>query len=155
VRPWFERRFGFGHLGEADFPFLLERLRGAPARVEEKVRDLARELLTRRDGEAWSIQEHVGHLVDLDALHAARLDDYRAGASVLRAADLATSARPGSSSATSSRISRWHIQRGSAATEGRRRLGRAVAGRAVGIPPPPPSSPATAGQSGGLVSMRR
>jgi hypothetical protein len=88
VRRWFERRFSFEHLGEADFPFLLERLRGAPARVEDKTRGLARERLTRRGGDAWSIQEHIGHLGDLDALHAARLDDYRGGASVLRAADL-------------------------------------------------------------------
>ena len=88
MRRWFERRFSFEHLSESDFPFLVERLRGAPARVEDKLRDLPPELLTRRDGEAWSIQEHVGHLVDLDALHDARLDDYRAGADVLRAADL-------------------------------------------------------------------
>lgn len=88
LRRWFERRFSFEHLGPGDAPFLVERLRGAPARVEDKTRGLARELLTRRDGEAWSIQEHVGHLVDLDALHDARLDDYRGGASVLRAADL-------------------------------------------------------------------
>jgi uncharacterized damage-inducible protein DinB len=88
LRRWFERRFSFEHLSEADFPFLVERLRGAPARVEDKTRALAPALLTRREGEAWSIQEHVGHLLDLDALHAARLDDYRAGADVLRAADL-------------------------------------------------------------------
>jgi uncharacterized damage-inducible protein DinB len=88
VRRWFERRFSFEHLSAQDAAFLVERLRGAPARVEDKLRDLPRALLTRRDGEAWSIQEHVGHLVDLDALHAARLDDYLAGASVLRAADL-------------------------------------------------------------------
>jgi DinB superfamily len=88
VRPWFERRFSFEHLGEQDFPFLLERLRGAPARVEDKTRPLARELLTRRNGESWSIQEQVGHLIDLDGLHDARLEDYRAGAKELRPADL-------------------------------------------------------------------
>lgn len=88
MRRWFERRFSFEHLGEADFPFLVERLRGAPARVEDKTRGLGRDLLARRDGEAWSIQEHVGHLADLDALHVARLEDFRAGADVLRAADL-------------------------------------------------------------------
>ena len=88
MRPWFERRFSFEHLGEADFPFLVERLRGAPARVEDKTRPLGREALTRRSGDAWSIQEHVGHLLDLDGLHDARLDDYRAGASALRPADL-------------------------------------------------------------------
>ena len=88
MRRWFERRFSFEHLSAQDTAFLVERLRGAPARVEDKLRGLPRELLTHRDGEAWSIQEHVGHLVDLDALHDARLDDYLAGASVLRAADL-------------------------------------------------------------------
>ena len=89
MRPWFERRFSFEHLGAADFPFLLERLRGAAVRVEEKTRPLPRELLVLRPGEnAWSIQEQVGHLVDLDLLHDARVDDYREGKGVLRAADL-------------------------------------------------------------------
>jgi uncharacterized damage-inducible protein DinB len=88
VRRWFDRRFDFAHLGADDFPFLLERLRGAPARAEEKARALARGRLTRKVGEAWSMQEHLGHLADLDVLHDARLDDYRAGVAVLRAADL-------------------------------------------------------------------
>jgi uncharacterized damage-inducible protein DinB len=89
LRRWFERRFSFEHLSEADFPFQVERLRGAPARAEDKTRGLPRGRLTRPGGgDSWSIQEHVGHLVDLDPLHDARLDDYRAGASVLRAADL-------------------------------------------------------------------
>ena len=89
LRPWFERRFSFEHLGEPDFPFLLERLRGAPARAFDKTHALSRERLTRKPAaDAWSIQEHVGHLVDLDLLHDARVDDYREGAAVLRAADL-------------------------------------------------------------------
>jgi uncharacterized damage-inducible protein DinB len=88
VRPWFERRFSFEHLGEPDFPFLVERLRGAPARAEDKARLLAQERLVRKDGGAWSIQEHVGHLLDLDGLHDGRLDDYLAGVSALRPADL-------------------------------------------------------------------
>jgi uncharacterized damage-inducible protein DinB len=88
VRPWFERRFSFEHLGEADFPFLLERLRGASARIEDKTRAIGRHVLVRKDGDAWSIQEHVGHLLDLDGLHDGRLDDYLAGAAALRPADL-------------------------------------------------------------------
>jgi len=87
-RPWFERRFSFAHLADDDLPVVVERLRGTPARVEEKVRDLPRGLVTRRDGDGWSIQEHVGHLLDLDELHEGRLDDYRAGAASLRPADL-------------------------------------------------------------------
>jgi uncharacterized damage-inducible protein DinB len=84
---WFDRRFNFD-LPEALFPVVVERLRGTPARIEEKVRDLSPAVLTRREGDAWSIQEHVGHLVDLDALHDGRLDDFLAGATILRAADL-------------------------------------------------------------------
>lgn len=84
---WFDRRFNF------DFPVemvyvILERMRGTAPRIEEKVRGLSREILTRRDGDKWSVQEHIGHLVDLDELHYGRLDDYEAGRTELRPADL-------------------------------------------------------------------
>jgi uncharacterized damage-inducible protein DinB len=85
---WIDRKFGFDHFTEADFPSLADRLRATPARIEEIVKDLPRETLIRGDGESWSIQEQVGHLLEVDALHDGRLDDYRAGASVLRAADM-------------------------------------------------------------------
>jgi uncharacterized damage-inducible protein DinB len=85
---WTDRRFSFD-LPEALFPIVVERLRGTPARIEDKVRALPPDLLTRRDGDAWSIQEHIGHLLDLDDLHTGRLDDFLAGAAVLRAADMA------------------------------------------------------------------
>ena len=85
---WIERKFSFDHLTEADFPSLTDRLRATPARIEQLVKDLPPEVLTRRAGQSWSIQEQVGHLLEVDALHDGRLDDYRAGASVLRAADM-------------------------------------------------------------------
>ena len=84
---WVDRRFTF-NLPEGLFPVVVERLRGTPARIEDKVRALSPTLLTRRDGNTWSIQEHIGHLLDLDELHAGRLDDFLAGAAVLRAADM-------------------------------------------------------------------
>jgi uncharacterized damage-inducible protein DinB len=84
---WVDRAFDFSMPVEL-FPVVIERLRGAPARVEEKVRDLPASVLTRRDGNAWSIQEQIGHLLDLDELHIGRLDDYLAGAAVLRPADV-------------------------------------------------------------------
>lgn len=84
---WTDRRFTFD-LPEGLFPIVIERLRGTPARIEDKIRGLPPEILTRRDGDAWSIQEHVGHLLDLDELHAGRLDDFLAGAAVLRPADM-------------------------------------------------------------------
>jgi uncharacterized damage-inducible protein DinB len=84
---WTDRRFTFD-LPEALFPVVTERLRGTPARIEDKVRDLSPARLTRRPGDAWSIQEHIGHLLDLDQLHSGRLDDFLAGAPVLRPADV-------------------------------------------------------------------
>ena len=84
---WVDRNWEFS-LPTTMHPFVLERLRGTPARVEEKVRTLPRGILVRRDGDRWSIQEHIGHLLDLDALHAGRLDDYLAAARVLREADM-------------------------------------------------------------------
>lgn len=85
--PWTQRRWKF------DFPVrlhpdILERLRGAPARIAEKVAGLSTDVLTRREGNTWSIQENIGHLLDLEPLMHKRLDDYLAGAAVLRAADL-------------------------------------------------------------------
>ena len=63
-------------------------MRGAPARLEEKLRPLSPEALTARAGGGWSVQEHAGHLADLDELHEGRLEDYRAGLAVLRPADM-------------------------------------------------------------------
>jgi len=85
--PWIERRFAFD-LPVSMFPNLLERVRGTPARVEDRVRGLSPQLLVARAGEKWSIQEHVGHLLDLELLWIGRLDDFDAGAEVLRAADM-------------------------------------------------------------------
>jgi uncharacterized damage-inducible protein DinB len=84
---WTDRQFAF------DFPTglapeILERLRGTPARVQERVTRMAPSILTARASGGWSIQEHVGHLADLEPLFMGRLDDFAAGLSVLRAADM-------------------------------------------------------------------
>lgn len=84
---WFEREFSFD-LPAWMYPNVVERLRGTPARLEERVGALAREVLTRRDGDRWSMQEHTGHLLDLSELDLRRLDDYEAGRETLSPADL-------------------------------------------------------------------
>ncbi|HEY9015535.1 MAG TPA: DinB family protein [Gemmatimonadales bacterium] len=86
-RIWFDRKFALGLPRDA-FPDLLERIRGTPARLEERVRGLDRAMLTRRIGESWSIQENVGHLGDMEALWAGRLGDFLEGRDALRPADL-------------------------------------------------------------------
>lgn len=85
---WFEFKFSFDHLSLETYPRTLERLRGTPARIADRVSSLPREILTRREGEAWSIQEHVGHLIDLGELDLARVEDYAAGRETLTAADV-------------------------------------------------------------------
>lgn len=84
---WVERKFEF-NLPVGVFPCVVERLRGTPARLEEMIRALPPHALTRRVGDAWSIQEQVGHLLDLDELHEGRLEDYEQGLEVLRPADM-------------------------------------------------------------------
>jgi hypothetical protein len=67
---------------------MLERVRGTPARVEDLVSAFSERILTRRDGDRWSIQENIGHLLDLEELFSGRVDDYDAGLHTLRAADM-------------------------------------------------------------------
>jgi uncharacterized damage-inducible protein DinB len=84
---WFERKFEFTFPVELH-PNLCARLRGTPARLEEVVHDVARDVLVRKSGEKWSAQEHAGHLLDLEPLWMARVEDYLTGAAVLTTADL-------------------------------------------------------------------
>ena len=64
---WFDRRFELG-LGATAAPGLLERLGHTPERLADAVRGLPAEVLTRRPGGKWSIQENAGHLLDLESL---------------------------------------------------------------------------------------
>jgi uncharacterized damage-inducible protein DinB len=83
---WFERQFTLD-LSLWMYPNVVERVRGTPARLEDRLSSLPRELLTRRTGGGWSIQEQAGHLLDLGTLDLGRLDDYEAGLETLRPAD--------------------------------------------------------------------
>ncbi|MGB8470752.1 MAG: DinB family protein [Candidatus Sulfotelmatobacter sp.] len=84
---WFERKFEFSFPPEL-FPNLLVRLRGMPARLEELLRGCSREILIRKPGGKWSAQEHAGHLLDLEPLWLARVEDYVEGSSQLTVTDL-------------------------------------------------------------------
>ena len=89
---WGERRFDFTFPVEF-YPELIERLRGTPARLEARFAGVAAEAAMQRVNGKWSMQEHAGHLSDLDAgLFLPRLDDYESGARVLRAADMENAA---------------------------------------------------------------
>lgn len=85
---WFTREFSFDLLPLWMYPNIVERVRGTPARLEDLVRTLPPEVLTRKEGDKWSIQEQAGHLLDLEELGLNRLDDFEAGRETLHAADL-------------------------------------------------------------------
>jgi uncharacterized damage-inducible protein DinB len=86
-QPWFQRSFDFT-LPNSRLPDIVERLRGTPARLTERTQHLSiSELTQRRDGR-WSIQENVGHLIDLEALWARRAAQIFEGEPVLAPTDL-------------------------------------------------------------------
>ncbi len=84
---WLDREFVFSQpLGL--FPIFLERLRGTPARAKDLVSGVAEDALARQVREKWSVKEHLGHLIDLQALDDRRLDEFLHHAEVLSAADI-------------------------------------------------------------------
>jgi len=84
---WYAREFRFELPLEA-WAGIVERLRGTPARLADRLLPLPEDLLTQCPGEEWSIQEHAGHLFDLCEIEIGRLDDILSGAPFLRIADL-------------------------------------------------------------------
>ncbi len=84
---WFDRSFSFSN-NQNIFPAILERLEGTPMRYRAKVRDVLPEILTKQVNGAWSIQENIGHIIDLEPLWVGRLNDVLEGKKHLRPADL-------------------------------------------------------------------
>ena len=87
MKRWFDRTFVSG-LPVSEAPGLLDRLRSAPARLAAALEPVPARVRTYKPDGRWSIQEHAGHLLDLEDLWASRLDDFEAGHAVLRPADL-------------------------------------------------------------------
>src|SRR5437867_12734122 len=84
---WTDRTFAFTFPVEV-YPEMIERVRGTPARLEDRVKALPVNILTKRDGERWSIHENAGHLLDLESLVRLRLEQYLTSAKELHAADM-------------------------------------------------------------------
>lgn len=84
---WVDRNWNFDFPAGL-FPNILARLKGTPARLEEIVGETKHEQLISSFDNGWSMQENIGHLLDLEELHIGRLDDFINGAEVLRPADM-------------------------------------------------------------------
>jgi uncharacterized damage-inducible protein DinB len=88
IANWYERKFEFS-FPVGLHPDLCVRLRGTPARIEEVMRGCAAERMVRAAPPGkWSAQEHTGHLLDLEPLWRARVEEYIGGRSELSVADL-------------------------------------------------------------------
>src|SRR5262245_28290697 len=84
---WLEREFAYKPPA-GEFPAIVERLRGTPARVEEKAAGIRELECLIKDGDAWSIQEHLGHLADMEGLWARRTEELLRAQEELSAADM-------------------------------------------------------------------
>ncbi len=90
--PWIKRTWLFNS-PVGYYPDFLARLRGTPARIEDAIHGLTSNALTSTDREgAWSIQENIGHLLDLEKLFSGRLNDFLADEPTLRGADMTNQA---------------------------------------------------------------
>ena len=84
---WFDRKFDFSFTQNI-FPSIIERLAGTPARLEEKIKSIPAGVLTESVDGSWTINENIGHLIDLEPLWQGRLDDIVSGIKEMRPADL-------------------------------------------------------------------
>ena len=84
---WFERKFEFSFPVEV-LPNLCARLRGTPARLEDALHGRSHANLRKKAQGKWSAQEHAGHLLDVEPLWLARVEDYVAASDELTVADL-------------------------------------------------------------------
>jgi len=84
---WTERQFNFPKdLSEKES--LLHHLGSFPSQCSIVLESIPHEMFTERHENKWSIQEHLGHLLDLDDLPSRRIVEILAGNEVLSAADM-------------------------------------------------------------------
>jgi uncharacterized damage-inducible protein DinB len=88
--PWFERKFP--QQTPEMFTSLLEQLRGTPSRLENQILSITNKHLVIQLAGRWSIQENIGHLLDLEPLWSGRVQDILNGTAKLRTTDLTNAA---------------------------------------------------------------
>jgi uncharacterized damage-inducible protein DinB len=84
---WLDRRFNYAPPA-GEYAVIVERLRGTPARMADRVQFVPHSVLTRRSREGWTAQEQLGHLLDLETLWAMRVNEFLSATKELSAADM-------------------------------------------------------------------
>lgn len=86
--PWLQRQFNYGSSQDI-LAATLERLAGTPLRLIDKLSRIPDELLVHRPAaNQWSIQEHAGHLLDLESHWVSLMEDILTGKENLRQQDI-------------------------------------------------------------------
>ena len=85
---WFERKFDFSK-EQNIFPSIIERLKGTPILLDYKVSTISDLDLKIKFQNSWSIQDNIGHLIDLEPVWLGRLHDILRGDEMMRTIDLA------------------------------------------------------------------
>jgi uncharacterized damage-inducible protein DinB len=71
---WTERKFEFNQpIGI--FPIIVERLRGAPIRLQAMLTNATKETLSQKAGEKWSVIEQINHLCNCEEIWLRRVED--------------------------------------------------------------------------------
>ena len=86
-KKWFDKKFQFD-LTPDKYSSLLKKLMETPQTISQLVSSIEEMVLITRVENRWSIKENVGHLIDLEELHDARIDDFIDRKETLRPADL-------------------------------------------------------------------
>lgn len=84
---WFDRKFVFDKTA-ADFPALYDRLVASPPLLQEIITNADEDIICQKPDGKWSVKEHIGHLVILEALWQERINDITNGHTHLTVADL-------------------------------------------------------------------
>ncbi|MGQ0827807.1 MAG: DinB family protein [Bacteroidota bacterium] len=84
---WTSREFDFNFPSE-NFLSIIKQLQSTAEKIKTITQGLSKNILTQKIDNAWSIQEHIGHLIDLDELHDGRINDFINKLEILRAADM-------------------------------------------------------------------
>ena len=84
---WIDKKFNF-NLSQSGYDKILNQLLENPEKLSNLVSALPSYKLIKKVDGKWSIQENIGHLIDLEELHDGRIDDFIAGKEILRPADM-------------------------------------------------------------------
>ncbi len=84
---WFARKFAPIE-DNGIFPCIIERLEGTHLRLREKAENIAPGSLSKAESGGWSIKKEIGHLIDLEPLWLARVEDFASEKEELTPADL-------------------------------------------------------------------